>query len=82
MENNQADVFAIPKHHSIDTSVFKSLQATDRMKVINHIVNVNGLRTPRNKSWKNMDSENYGRTIHGRMHAIVFEITVNKLNKL
>lgn len=48
-------------------NVFKSLPAEVRKSIIDHIVNVQGLRSPRTKAAKDFDKEFYPSSLPGAM---------------
>lgn len=59
---------------------FKALPARDRALIVNKIINVNGLKEPRLKSWKAMDRENFGKPNTGArmVQVALFEVVASK----
>ena len=59
---------------------FMSLPANERKSIIDQIINVNGLKAPRLKSWKAMDRQNYGKPNAGQrtFQVSLFEVVASK----
>ena len=63
---------------TIQMRIFKALPKEKRQAVIHEIINVQALKSPRPKSFKERDQENFGRVKHGTFLPALFDVVVKQ----
>lgn len=58
--------------------IFQGLPDQTRKSIINQIVNVQGLKSPRTKEFKQRDQEFFGRVKTGNFLPALFEVSVKQ----
>ena len=59
-------------------TIFKGLPENKRKSIINLVINTQGLKSPRPKSFKERDSENFGKVKHGNFLPALFDVCVKQ----